>query len=257
MKFSPSRLSIGCQVFKTFLVLQNVKYWGETHLTVTDRRKCINSLYKLLWSHSDGEFVKKLDKLRSSWPIPFQKYFESHLHADVKQSIQGKGDQFKVFGLHGVTSNASESINKLFRHLLDFKKKPLVETMGISQFILTSTCDEIRRSVDREGELSVKVEKEIDLRKILPPKMWDAISLNCIQQIFEHGKYSAPVDCGYKPKLYYLKSRDGLGEFFYKCYRVAIIGADIFVRGIRGKMFNVSFEALQVERATYSSFCIR
>ena len=150
----------------------------------------------------------------------------------MKSSLKWKAERLNLFGLNGVTSNISESINETYQEHLDKEKKPLIEAIRTAMLLMVSRLEEIRRSIRGDGDLKVKMDCKLKLEKILPPEQADYFSLPQLGEIFNDGSYSHRRPSDYLPNKKYIISKQGLANFFVKCNRVMIIYDHIFVRGL-------------------------
>ena len=173
------------------------------------------------------------------WTEGFSKYFDRCLLQNVKDSLKWKAERLNLFGLNGVTNNISESVNQLYQSLLDKKKKPVVEAMRTAMLMMVSRLEEIRRSIQGDGDLRVKQECRVQLERILPSEQDDYVSIPELAEIFNHGNSSNQRPASYVPKKEFMISRRGLANFFVRCNRVMIIYDHIFVRGLYGELAHV------------------
>ena len=93
----------------------------------------IGHLWQLFSQPSLEEYKATLQQLRGVWCVVcgvwdgvFNEYYTRHIHPDVDQHVERwQLESLGVYTYSGVTTNMSESINKVFKALQNWKEAPV------------------------------------------------------------------------------------------------------------------------------------
>ena len=80
--------------------------------------------------------------------------------------------------------------------------------------------EDIRRSIQGDGDLKFSMNCKLKLEKILPPEQAYCASLSDLAEIFNDGDYLHSRLSDYLPRKKYIISKKGLANTFVMCNRV-------------------------------------
>jgi hypothetical protein len=107
-------------------ILQDVRRWLTAHgAPRTDISAMIGNLRILFNQPNLMEYERTLGELSSSWDVLFQEYYFKFIHPDVNKGV-GRW-RLEGAGVHtrsGVTTNLSESLNRVIKSLQNWKEAP-------------------------------------------------------------------------------------------------------------------------------------
>ena len=140
-------------------ILQDICRWLKAHNAPSEDIACyMDHVRQLLHQPHEQAYVDLLEQHKKVWDQTFTEYYTKNVHRLVPQSL-GRW-QLEALGVYnpysGVTTNQSESMNRVIKDLQSWKEAP-VDVMVMSLYQLQSYYfNEVQRGLCGLGEYQLK-----------------------------------------------------------------------------------------------------
>ena len=140
------------QVFCWNHILQDVRRWLLAH--GAPRREIaviVNDLRLLFNQPSQEEYQRKFGEVSGTWDKLFLEYYVKSIHPEVDRGIgRWRLESVGLPGHRGVTSNLSESLNKVIKELQNWKEAPADAMMTAIYHLQKYFINEMQRGLAGE-----------------------------------------------------------------------------------------------------------
>ena len=118
-------------------IIRDVTRWLRAHGAPSqDVQEYISDIRGLFHKPSHSEYDLAFTELKKKWSAPLLEYYQTNLHPNISSFGRWTLEEYGIYNPYGgVTSNQSESLNCLLKHLHAWKECP-VDCMVLSFYYL-------------------------------------------------------------------------------------------------------------------------